>query len=220
MSRRNAITGVDVTAWQEFDANALPANHRRIFKSRRQAVELYAAQIAVADIEERTGVNRRQLYRLLARCQAVHDDGMPYGWRGLVPHVRVDHYQRSAVLEVSADGLGSGAAGAFSSLLEAYPALSQWIARQVQDKTISIEQRTSDGKLKLRLHGLKRAHLRFLHQCRVAGVTAAQYPFNTNGMGIRSLSKVLRSSALSSFGRGARLPPCQHDLLHLPLRIQ
>lgn len=210
MNRRNAIAGVDVTAWQEFDPNALPANHRRIFKSRRQAVELYAAQIAVADIEERTGVDRRQLYRLLVRCQAVHDDGTPYGWRGLVPHVRVEHYQRSAVLEVSADGLGSGAAGAFASLLEAYPAISQWIARQVQDKTIAIEQRTTDGELKMRLHGLNRSHLRFLHQCRVAGVTAAQYPFNTNGMGIRSLSKVLRSTALSSFGRGARLAGATH----------
>lgn len=48
MSRRKASAEVDVTAWQEFDANAMPASHRLIFKSLRQAVELYAAQIAVA----------------------------------------------------------------------------------------------------------------------------------------------------------------------------
>lgn len=210
MSGRNSIARIDLSAWKDFDASALPSHRRQTFTARRQAVELYAAQVTVVAIEKQTGVNRRQLYRLLARCQAVDDDGRPYGWRSLVPHLRVEKYRRSAPLQISADGLGSGASGAFAALLETYPSVAQWLARQVQDKSVSVEQKTTDGEPRLRLHGLKRVHLRFLHQCRIAGVTPAQYPFNTDAMGIRSLSKALRTAVLSNFGQGARLAGASH----------
>lgn len=71
MSGRNSIARIDLSAWKDFDASALPSHRRQTLTARRQAVELYAAQVAVVAIEKQTGVNRRQLYRLLARCQAV-----------------------------------------------------------------------------------------------------------------------------------------------------
>jgi len=53
-------------------------------------------------------------------------------------------------------------------------------------------------------------HTDFLRQCRKVGLTAADYPFNAQRMGIRSLSKVARAECLRSFARGARLAGASH----------
>ena len=96
MIRSRAGTDLDPTVWPAFDAAALPARWRSTFLARRQAVELYVANVAVTQIEQRTGVDRRQLYRLLDHCAAPHEDGRVFGWRGLVPYARVDDYVRTA----------------------------------------------------------------------------------------------------------------------------
>jgi transposase InsO family protein len=201
---------MDLSAWPEFDANALAPEQRRVFKDRRQAVELYAANTPVAQIEHCTGVDRRQLYRLLDRCQTVHEDGNVFGWRALVPHARVDSYRRTAKIQLSSDGLGSGGAGAFAMLLQAHPALAEWITQQVRCKSIAIEQRSTDDGLRVRLRNLNHVHRDFLRQCRILGLSAADYPFSTDRMGIRSLASALRAGILSSFGRGARLAGATH----------
>ena len=41
------------------------------------------------EIEEHTGVNRRQLYRLLQRCLKQADDGRILGFRNLLKHHRI-----------------------------------------------------------------------------------------------------------------------------------
>lgn len=56
---------------------------------RRTAIELYATGATLSEIEVRTGLYRRQLYRLIARCQVPHEDGRPFGWRAVVPYVSV-----------------------------------------------------------------------------------------------------------------------------------
>ena len=53
-------------------------------------------------------------------------------------------------------------------------------------------------------------HTDFLLQCRKLGLTAADYPFNTERMGIRSLASALRTECLHSFARGARLAGATH----------
>ncbi len=65
MNRRRVAPELDPAAWPAFDTSALPKKQRSSFKARQRAVELYAANTAVAEIERRTGVDRRQLYRLL-----------------------------------------------------------------------------------------------------------------------------------------------------------
>ena len=60
MNRRRIAADLAPAAWPAFDANALPKKQRSTFKARQQAVELYAANTAVAEIEKHTGVDRRQ----------------------------------------------------------------------------------------------------------------------------------------------------------------
>ena len=85
----------------------------------------------------------------------------------LVSHARIGNYQRSAKVRLSRDGAGSGAAGAFALLLQAHPALTDWITRQVRAKRIAIEQISTDQGLQTRLRGLKQLHVDFLTQCQI-----------------------------------------------------
>ena len=210
MKRRRVAVDLDLATWPAFDAGALSKQQRSTFTARRRAVELYVANTAVAEIEKRTGVNRRQLYRLLDCCIAPHEDGRAFGWRAIVPYMRVGDYQRTAKVQLSRDGAGSGAAGVFGLLLHAQPTLTAWITERVRSKRIMVEQISTDQGLQTRLRGLKHLHLEFLRQCRALGLTAADYPFNTERMGIRSLAAAIRCECLRSFGRGARLAGASH----------
>ncbi len=44
-----------------------------------------------------------------------------------------------------------------------------------------------------RLIGLKSLHLSFLRECRAIGITASDYPFDTERMAIRALAATLRN---------------------------
>ena len=207
MSRRTGLS-LDTAPWPEFDPGALTASQRTTFGAWRRAVELFAANTSLAEVEAQTGVNRRQIYRLLDNCAAPHADGRPFGWRALVPHTRVAAYRRSA--KVHRHPVGLGTAGAFGLLLEANPPLSLWISEQVRAKRVSVDQICTDDGLRLRVRGLVNLHLAFLDQCRALQLTSADYPFNTDHMGIRSLAAAVRAECLRTFERGARLAGASH----------
>lgn len=219
MSARSTL---DLSGWPAFDAGALPKPQRDAFLRRRTAIELYACGETVSTIEARTGLHRRQLYRLLDRCQAPHDDGRPFGWRAVVPYAHVSNYERTAgtsrsAVPTSSNGSRGGAAGAFAQLLRAYPTLARWIEHSVQAKRVTIRQTGTGDGLGLRLGGLKALHADFLRQCRSLGLGPTDYPLNTEQLGIRSLAATVRAQALRSFGRGACLAGATH-LKGLPFK--
>ena len=74
MTVRRHVSRPDTSAWAEFDSGVLTAAQRKIFRARRRAVELFAANSSLAEIEAQTGVNRRQVYRTLESDVAVHSD--------------------------------------------------------------------------------------------------------------------------------------------------
>ena len=208
MSGRRIHPRPDTTNWPEFDPSALAASQRKTFDARRCAVELFVAGTNLAEIEARTGVNRRQIYRGLASAGAMHTDGRPYGWRALVPNTRANGYHRLAKVRRHPAGLGT--AGAFGLLLQAHPPLSRWITEQVRAKRVSVDQISTDTGLRLRVRSLTKLHLSFLDRCRALGLTSADYPFNTDHMGIRSLAATVRAECLHTFERGARLAGASH----------
>ena len=210
MSRRSDVTKLDLGAWAEFDPGALPASQRKVFAARRRAVELYMRRTTIGQIEHETGVDRRQLYRLLDRCAQTHADGRVFGFRALVRYSRVADYKRIARLHLHPPGGSRGTAGAFATLLQSHPSLVDWLDRQIHDKRVALDQLTSHSGMRTRLRGLKHLHLDFLRQCRAAGLTAGDYPFNTERMGIRSLAKAVQARCLQSFARGARLAGASH----------
>ena len=75
----------------------------------------------------------------------------------------------------------------------------------MHDRRVSIVQRSTDTGLRTRLRGLKHLHDAFLRECRALGLTANDYPFNAEQLGIRSLSAAVRAECLRSFERSAHL---------------
>ena len=177
---------------------------------RRLAVELYTQGVAIAQIEKRSGVDRRQLYRLLERCGQMHDDGRVFGFRALVPYSRVGRYTRTRPFHSNGASVFGKAAGAFGVLLQTHPTLAAWISDQVRGKRVSLEQLGTDGRLRVRLRGLKHSHSGFLRECRKLGVTPSDYPFNTDRLAIRALARTLRAECLRTFERGAHLAGASH----------
>jgi putative transposase len=226
--RRNTLSPADVAAWADFDAAALAPQAQDIFTRRRLAVELYAAGTALTEIEAQTGVDRRQLYRFFERCTQTHEDGRPFGLRALVRYLRVAGYGRIRPFKTtSASGFGA-AAGAFNLLLQTYPSLPAWISQQVRSKRVALEQISTDGRLQTRLRNLKHVHAGFLQECRKLGLTAGDYPFNTERTAVRALAATLRAECLRSFARAAHLAgashlkglPRDHDELSAPPATQ
>ena len=210
MSPRREAAAMDLSTWPEFDANALSSVNRKAFLARRSAIEMYCQHAAISDIEDQTGVNRSQLYRLLNRCVKTHDDGRIFGYRALVRYGRVAQYERIAQLRVFPLGGSRGTAGSFKKLLDAHPTLVDWIDRQIHEKRIALNQVSTDNGLRTRLNGLKPLHLNFLRECRSVNLKALDYPFNTDRMGIRSLASYAHDRCLLTFARSAHLAGATH----------
>jgi len=202
--RRNDLQTIDTSAWPTVDMSALPDAKQKAFAIRRQAIELYVAHQAVREIEKQTGINSRQLYGLLDRCLALSDDGRIFGWRGLLKHHRIGSYTRTAPLSPDCAATGQGFVGAFALLLERYPILAEWLTQKIRERAVILEQISTDARLKTRLRQLGKLHAGFLMQCRAAGITAADYPLNTERKGIRSLAAYVTAEMLNHFDTAAR----------------
>jgi putative transposase len=208
--RRPEFQAIDVAAWPTVAHTELAEPARQVFEARMQAVLRYTKGESLKQIEQSTGVNRRQLYRLLERAILSHPDGRLFGFRALVSYVRIAEYGRVNPVQVRGVRGSCGAAGALSQLFERYPALAGWLLLQVRQRRVSFEQIHTEGRLRTRLRGLQPVHDEFLRQCRAAGLTAADYPFNTAGHAIRSLSRRLKAEMLHSFGAAARSAGASH----------
>jgi putative transposase len=208
--RRTDFQALDVASWPGIAYTEFGDEDRRAFQLRVNAVERYARGESIGDIELATGVNRRQLYRLLDRGLAQHPDGRIFGFRALLKHVGISDYVRTSPVKVHGDRGSRGAAGALSLLFERYPTLAAWLLLQVKQRRVLLQQVGTDGRLRTRLRGLRSLHDEFLRQCRAVGLTAADYPFNTAGHAIRSLSQRLKAEMLRSFGAAARSAGASH----------
>lgn len=143
-------------------------------------------------VRRETSLCRSWVYQLVSeRCLAINrDDDLVWGWRALVPGVRIAGYTRRKALEITPSG--AGLAGALTTLLLAEPEL-----RRAFDKRIL--STLSGTSLKL-IRQSKRRHCGWLiDQLRGLGYEARQeWPFNTKTLGCVSITnyinKVLEAS--------------------------
>ncbi|WP_438397099.1 integrase [Caballeronia sp. DA-9] len=208
--RKPEFEALDVTLWPTVAYTEFDETERRVFRTRMQAIEGYARGESVTNIERSTGVNRRQLYRWLERALALHADGRIYGYRALIARVRINEYVRISPVIVRGERGSRGTAGALSQLFERFPTLSVWLQLQVKRRRVMLEQIHTDGQLRTRLRGLTSLHDEFLNQCRAVGLTAADYPFDTAGRAIRSLSVRVKAEMLRRFSVAAHSAGASH----------
>ena len=69
---------LDLSRWPSVDVNALDEKARQGYQQRAMAVEHYSTGISIDDVEKKTNVDRRVLYRVIERAVRAHPDGRPW----------------------------------------------------------------------------------------------------------------------------------------------
>jgi putative transposase len=182
---------LDISRWPSIDFNALEEKARDRYQRRATAVEHYAIGVPIAEVEKKTKLDRRVLYRMIERALQAHPDGRPWGFRALVPGSHTKIYQRCKASTSRRVGL----AGAFGQLLEEYPKLEQLVRQLIVNRDILLVQKGDHFYLK----NLRNAHNRFTAACRSIGLTANDYPLNQEQKGRVSFGSALRSRMMQDF---------------------
>lgn len=188
-------------SWPSVCLEALPPTVQDAFRQRRDAITLFSKGEPLAVIEARTGVVRSQLYAFLKKATSSHTDGRLYGYRALIPYVRVKRYQRETPIERQSHHSKGGVTGAMTNLLAAYPELESFLRKEITSKPLLFLS-GKGGQLVVR--GLRDIHRAFISQCRQLGLRDNDYPLNQDQKGIRSLSKVIKKFGSESFWLAAK----------------
>lgn len=105
LSRRIDPDAIRLSEWPRLDERVLSEEERTTFRQRSDAIEAYASGTSLTQIYESWHIHRATLRRFVRRALSAHPDGRPWGYRALVPHVRVQPYERNKLPRA---GLGAG----------------------------------------------------------------------------------------------------------------
>jgi hypothetical protein len=96
---------LDTSKWVQVDDKALSPDRRADFRKRKGAIEAYLNGMSAEDLKKTWGLGRANIERLVVdRCLQPHADGHLWGWRGAVPHVRVEQWTRKTRPNSGHDG--------------------------------------------------------------------------------------------------------------------
>lgn len=173
---------IDVSVWPTPDEGALAGEKRDAYFARKSAVLLFLQGESPEQIRSITGLGSKQAYRLVReRCLAVHDDGQPYGWRGLIPHQHIRAYKRHNTIHINQSG--GGGVGAMQTVLDRYPDLRLAFERR-------ISKPPQGNKLQEVRVTARRHWLWFLDELRRLGCEQrGEWPFNTVSHGYFSVRR-------------------------------
>ncbi|TVY07050.1 hypothetical protein [Paenibacillus cremeus] len=90
---------IDRDLWYQVDETLLEdVEEKAVFSKRKEAIDLYMAnEKSHKDIYELTGVDRINLIRLFKRCITYDPNGVPWGYRGLIPNKKLKKYELNPV---------------------------------------------------------------------------------------------------------------------------
>ncbi|WP_410952985.1 hypothetical protein [Pseudomonas sp. S1(2024)] len=173
-------------SWQRPDVSHLNDSDKEVYIFRYRALEMYSAGSKLSDIEGLTGIAPSQVVSLAKKCLEISPDGNPWGCRALLPRIRLAPYTRSAPpSNGSASGRG-GYAGAFGWILDKYEDLPELLRKKI----FKIGGRGTVYEHKV---SAKTLHSIFLQTLQELGAPIDQWPFTTELMGARTISKFLNA---------------------------
>ena len=189
---------LDFQNWPTPDEGSFPDNDRSLYFKRKTAVQLYLSGCPASELKEKSGFARSHIYRMVTeRCLKLHPDGLIYGWRGLVPNLRLNPYTRKNLIKI--DAFGNGAAGAMQTVLDINP-----------DIRTSFEKRILGYTSPNKLGETKRSsqeHLKwFLNKLRGRGYEIRnEWPFNTENFGYVTVCNYIKEVLDSNPKKAARI---------------
>jgi hypothetical protein len=180
------ISGIIATQpWPPVLVELLTADSGELFKKRKFAVDLYIKGEALDSIESQTGVRRSDLSRLIERCMKIHSDGLVYGYRALIPHIRTTSYTRVTAPKSNKPSGRGGYAGAFEALLKKYPELHEKLIQKILP-------RKNGSKIVERNIKPATLHSFFVKYLKDNGHPETEWPFNADLQGYRSICSLIK----------------------------
>ncbi|MGH8856827.1 MAG: hypothetical protein ACREXG_02170 [Polaromonas sp.] len=152
--------------------------------------------VTLRQIRKLTGVDPKQLYRLLQRMMKKAEDGRIQGLRGLIPFKRLEEYKRTAVVKATSVLFTKNATGAMQQLLSAYPALDKWVRKRIRERNKPLRK----GEIRAVRKSVRALHEEFLKRARQLGVQDDDYPFNQDYQGFRSFQALIKRVTLEQAG--------------------
>lgn len=175
----------DFATWPKVDLTLLSGENRSIFEKRSTAICAYLKGVRLAEVEQTTGIDRFEVNRLVHRCLALNvRDGRIFGFRALIPGVRVVRYLRtSTTVTPSKKG---GKAGLLTRFFDCHPDIKTKVIDHFLLRRADVNE--SHGSI-------QSSHRLFVRLCRKEEIGGEEYPFNTKYFGERGLGKYLTSVA-------------------------
>ncbi|KGA96261.1 hypothetical protein AJ85_16795 [Alkalihalobacillus alcalophilus ATCC 27647 = CGMCC 1.3604] len=171
---------LDLTKWPDVRIESLSDEDQSTFLKRKKAILMYFESKTHTQIHKETGINRSQISIFLKKCLKFDQQGVLWGFRALIPHKRIDSYNRQSLPKSKQDNNN----GAFQLLLETYPDL-----RELIDRHVFKQKNKAASELNTRT---KHIHKKFIIKCRELGIAPPHYPFNTSEQGRRSLYRYVK----------------------------
>jgi putative transposase len=186
---------LDTSKWLLVNTDSLSEEKRETFLKRKEAVDLYIySELTLGEIEEKTGIIRRDITRFVNRCIQVDDSGELQGYRSLIPYRRINEYQRETL--PSLNSVVKRMNGAFGLLLEKYPNIKQ----EIENKFFGRNKEPQS-----RMMRVKDLHKSFLEMCRKEGIDPiTDYPFITQDKGKRALERYVNKLMEKNFAEAAK----------------
>lgn len=183
---------VDRELWFQVDDLLLEGEDRQVFLNRKEAIDLYAnnekSQVEIFSI---TGVNRRDLTHLYNRCISYDPNGIPWGYRALIPNKKLKKYELDSLSQKFNE---SRKTGEFDLLLDKYPRIRD----EIEDLFFGRKKKLTEPIMKP-----KYIHKKFVDLCKEEGIPRNKYPFNTKHLGYRALCRHLVNLRDTNFGKAS-----------------
>ncbi len=128
------------------------------------------------------GIYRQTLLRSFRRCIKSDAGGRQFGWRGLLPRLRVSRPVRRAPLIASGRNLRGGLTGALCAFFRQRVK----IAAEFDAYLLLTAKRVLGHEAKLRQ---KSAHQKFIELCQQGGVSDGEWPLCTKRQGLEAIRK-------------------------------
>lgn len=177
---------IDQSRWPRADESVLSEAQQNLFIQRCTAVKAYLNN---EPFSKSAQIPKREALRLLRKCVLVHPDKRIYGFRALIPYLRIKEYTRKSTLK-SDIAQTHGRSGAFKALLKLHPNLDDLIKREVFKKGRKVSESVVS---------IKALHRKFINACTDLGLEISNsYPFDCVTRGYASLAAYVKKLKLEN----------------------
>jgi len=184
--------------WPTVNDDGFEQKVRADFLARKEAIRLYFAGDGLETIEKKTGICYTELPRLARKCLTMASDGQIFGFRALIPYVRMKPYTRKVAVGYKRPEQQGGQAGALGQILRTFPELEDDLIKRIRQDA----KQFCVPEYRLRPRDLHRIFISFLKdKIKENKLPPSAWPFNTKYRGVRSIQKYMEDLLLRNFAR-------------------